>query len=77
MFFLEIFFRKFVFQNFKKFSAHTKFMNFFSMFSKKQFPKKNIFFQKKKNAFFQKNKVLVYRRTKCFFLPKHIFFVNN
>ena len=50
-FFLDIFFEKKFFQNFKKFSAHKKFMNFFLNFFKT-----NIFFQKKKNAFFQKNK---------------------
>ena len=70
--FLEIFFRKFFFQNFKKFSAHKKFMNCFLNFFEKQFPKKTIFFSKKKKNALKKNKVLVYWGKK-FFSEKTIF----
>ena len=52
-------------------------MKIFFNFSKTNFPKKNIFFQKQKeNGFFQKDKDLVYRNKKIF-SPQNIFFVKN
>ena len=44
MFFLEMFFQKHFFQNFKNISAHKKFVKFFFNFFEKKFPKKKHFF---------------------------------
>ena len=62
------------FQNFKKFSAHNKFVKIFYKFFRTKISKKNIFFSKKKgNCFFFLNKNLVYRGKKVFFSPKKYF----
>ena len=72
------FLENFFFQNFKKFSAHKKFENFFFNFFVKKFPKKTFFFKKIKLLFIGvKTFFLPKQLGKNIFSPKTIIFVKN